>query len=172
MQAVGCSRRADRHDQFELQFLLHLRLADQHAAASEERIARRLDAIAEAERIGDAHGARHPALAKRLHLLWGADEHIFAHAERLEPVDVARRLAAETIAGDVEHQAVGGDRPGGGGQRIERIAGGRRKHEVAGRQRVGPILARDEAIDGGADFALAAAQASKRSRGDAGKLLR
>ena len=102
-----------------------------------------------------------------MRLLGRADEHVFAHAERLEAVDVARRLAAETIAGDVEDQAVGRDRPARGGHRIDRIAGGRRKDEVAGRQRVGPVLAGDEAIDRRADFALAAAE-----RADAAEQMR
>ena len=51
--------------------------------------------------------ARHPALAEIGDLLRRADADIFAHAERLQPVEIARRLAAEAVAGDIEHKPVG-----------------------------------------------------------------
>ena len=82
-----------------------------------------------------------PALAEIHDLLRRADADIFAHAERLQPIEIARRLAAEAVAGDVEDQAVRRDGPRLGGQGIDRIAGGRAQHEIGGRQGLGPVLA-------------------------------
>ena len=80
---------------------------DDLAAAAEEGIAGEVDAVAEAEQVGDAVGALDPRLAERLDLRRRADAHVLAHAERLEAVDVGRRLAAEAVGGDVEDEAGG-----------------------------------------------------------------
>ena len=146
--------RANGSQQFELQFLVDLLLAHQHAAASEEWITRSLDAIAQAQRIRDGRRLAYPALAKRLHAGGRSDEHIFAHAERLQPIDVARGFAAKAIAGDIELQAAGGKRTSRGGERVDRIAGRRRQNQIARRQSIGPFAARLEALERRADGAL------------------
>ena len=73
---------------------------------------------------------------------------------------MARRFAAEAVGGDVEAQAARRQRAAARRDRIDRIAGGRRQHEVGRRQRRGPVAAGVEAADRGVDFALGAVQAA------------
>ena len=76
-------------------------------------------------------GRRAPSSARgTLAALRRADEDEFAHAERLQAVDLARGLAAEAIGGDVEDQPVRRHRAARGRHRIEGITGRRRQHEV------------------------------------------
>jgi len=86
-------RRSDRHEHFEFQRLRDLEPPDHRAAAAEERIARGLDAVGEAERAGDFGRARDPLLAEIHDMLRWADRDEFAHAEGLQPIDIARGLA-------------------------------------------------------------------------------
>jgi primosomal protein N'' len=74
------------------------------SAAAEERIAGVFDAPGQAQLTGQSLRLCHPAPAEIVDLLRRADAHIFAHAERLQPVEVLRRLAPEAVAGDVEQQ--------------------------------------------------------------------
>ncbi len=112
---------------------------------------------------------RAPSMCRgsRVDRLGRADEDEFAHAERLQAVDVARRLAAEAVGGDVEDQPVARDGAASRGQRIDRIAGRRREHEVARLEAVGPGAARLEALDRRADRRVAAAE-----RADAAEQMR
>ena len=169
MQAVGCSAERTGTSSSNFSACCDLRLADQHAAAAEERVARRLHAIAQG-RARRRCRWRAPIQRSRnaIDLLGRPDEHIFAHAERLEAIDVARRLAAEAVAGDVEDQAVGrasarARRPWD--RRDSRPpAPARVRCSPARRSSRSPAL---EAVDRRADLALAAAE-----RADAAEQMR
>ena len=82
------------------------------------------------------------------------------------------RFAAEAIGCDVEFERASRHRSARGSERIERIAGRRREHEIGGAQRVGPILSGIEPSDCGVDLRLVALQAAdaaqqvRESRGD------
>ena len=133
--------RAQGHQQLELQKLLDLTRRDEARGTAEERIARRGDAMRQAEPVGDVVGALEPAGAKIDDFSGRTHAHIFAHPEGLQPVDLKACLAAKTIGLDVEFEAAGWYRSARGGMGIKRIAGGRREHEVARTQCVRPILA-------------------------------
>src|SRR5712692_6330526 len=122
--------RAHRNEQLELQGVLDLVHRHQLGGTSEERIARGLGLVVQAEQIGNLGRARHPLLAEGDHLVGRADAHELAHAEALEAVDLLRRLVAEAVARDVEQQAGRGHAAARGDQRIEGITGGGREHEV------------------------------------------
>ena len=92
-----------------------------------------------------------------------SDTDVLAHAERLEAVDVGRGLAAEAVGGDVEGEAGRRHRAARGGQRVDRVAGGRRQHEVGGLEVRRPVLALVEPVDDAADVAFAAAEAAHRA---------
>ena len=108
---------AHRNQQFELQRLLTCAIAAIISAASKERIARGLDLDGTPSSSANPGAPSEPA--SRNSITWSGvpDADVFAHPERLQAVDVARGLAAEAIAGDVEHQPVGRHRPGCGDQR-------------------------------------------------------
>ena len=151
---------AQRDQQFEFQRLLHLADRLHLADAAKERIAGIIDLEGQAEIAGDGLGAHHPALAEIGYVVRAADADIFAHPERLQPVEMAGRFAAEAVGRDVEAQAARRQRAAARGNRIDRIAGRGRQHEIGGRQRRGPVAAGIEAADGGMDFAFGAMQAA------------
>src|SRR5262249_17587959 len=103
-----------------LAYRLHL------ADPAEERIARLVDAEGKAEIACNRLCTDHPAIAEGRDVIGRADADIFAHPERLQPVEMTRRLAAEAIRRHVEAQAAPGQRAAAGGNRINGIAGGRR----------------------------------------------
>ena len=152
--------RAQRDQQLEFQRLLLLADRLHLADAAEERIAGIIDLEGQAEIARDGLGAHHPALAEIGHVVRAADADIFAHPERLQPVEMAGRLAAETVGRDVKAQAAWRQRAAGRGNRIDRIAGRRREHEIGRRERRGPVAAGIEAADRGVDFAFGAMQAA------------
>jgi hypothetical protein len=119
-----------------------------------------VDAKRQREFIRHFLGAREPAAAEVGRLPRRAHAHEFAHAEGLEAIDLVGRFAPETIGFDVEFVRPRRHRPACGGERIERIAGRRRQHEIGRAQRVGPILAAIEPPDRGMDFRLVALQAA------------
>ena len=75
------------------------------ARVSGKWIARIIDFVRQAEHIRDAPGALHPIAAELDNLLSRADAHIFAHSERLESIEIARRLVTKTIRRDIEQIA-------------------------------------------------------------------
>ena len=152
--------RAQRHEQFELQRLLLLADRLHLADAAEEGIVGIVDAEGKPEVARDRLRLDHPAFAEIRHIFRAADADIFAHPERLQPVEMARRLVPETIGGDVKAQAALRQRAPRGRNRIDRIAGGRRQHEVGRRERRGPVAAGIEAADGLVDLALGAVQSA------------
>ena len=93
-------------------------------------------------------------------MLGRADADVFAHAEGLQPVDIARRFAAETIASDIEQKPFRRNFAAARHDRIDRITGGRRQHEIGGAESVGPVLAGFEALDSASDVGFAAAKAA------------
>ncbi len=153
-------RGAHRDQQLELQRLLDLGVRHDLAAAAEERVARLLDAIGQAEAIRDLRRPRHPALTEVADLRRRADADIFPHAEALQSVEILRGLVAEAIARHVEQQAACRHVPAARRQRIDRIASGRAQHQIGWLQRRGPVLAGLELRDHGANVALAAMQAA------------
>src|SRR5579872_258049 len=152
--------RAQRNQQFEFEGLLHLADGLHLADAAEERVAGIVDAESEPEITRDRLRPHHPALAEIRHVVRTADADIFPHPEGLQTVQMPRRFAAEAVGGDVETKPAWGQLSPRGCDRVERIAGRRRQHEVGGRQRGGPVAAGIEAADGGIDLALAAMQAA------------
>ena len=90
MQAVGFSSLSTRHQQLELQRLQAL--ADRYdlAGAAEEGVVGHLYPVGQAQPVGQAPGAHDPILAEGGDLLRAAHAHVLAHAERLQPVQVAR----------------------------------------------------------------------------------
>ena len=68
---------------------------------------------------------RHPLLTERHDLLRRADADELTHAERLQPIQGARRLVAEAIGRHVEQQPAIRQATAGRHQRIDRIAGRR-----------------------------------------------
>src|SRR5262249_31356209 len=99
--------RAYRNEQLEFQRLLDLAHGHKLDAAAEESVARLIHAIRQSQLIGELLRADHPAFAEVCDLFGRTDTDILAHAERLQPVEIARRLAAKTIAGDVEQKPFG-----------------------------------------------------------------
>src|SRR5215469_18406325 len=116
---------AHRDEQLEFRRLLDLAHGQKLAGAAEERIARRLEPMWQAEQLGKLAPARHPVLAKGDHLIARAHGHELAHAERLKTVDVLRGFMAEAIGGDVEDSAVRRNGAARRHERIEGVAGGR-----------------------------------------------
>src|ERR1700727_2541396 len=86
------------------------------------------------------------------------DRDEFAHPEGLQPIDLARRLATETIAGNVEDQPFRRGRAPGGGNGIDGITGRRRQHEFARIDAVGPGPASLETVDRSLDPRFVAAE--------------
>src|SRR5262249_54307795 len=108
----------------------------------------------------DLGRARHPLVAEPDHLLGRAEADELAHAERLEAVDLLRRLMAEAVARDVEHEARLRHAAARRYQWVERIAGGRGEHEIGRAERADPIALALVARDGAANVGLAALQAA------------
>ena len=78
-----------RDEKLELERVLDLAHGHHLPDAAEERITRYLEGVRERELIGELAGALHPALAEDADLLRGADAHVLAHAEGLQPVERA-----------------------------------------------------------------------------------
>ncbi len=91
-----------------------------------------------------------------------ADADVFAHPERLEAVDVgATARAGSSRRRRRTCSPAAGTAPRSAAMRIDRVAGGRRQHEIGGLQRVGPGLAAlCEALHDAADVPLVAAKAA------------
>ncbi len=155
------------NQQLELERLLQLAEGHDLAEASEERIARGLDRVGQAEFVGHGGGGLDPTLAEGDDLLRRADADVFAHPEGLQPVEMARGLAAEAVAGDVEAVAALRHRPARGGDRVDGIAGGRRQHEIGGLETFGPVATREMTVGIAADLGFRAFQA-----GDAAQEIR
>src|ERR1700688_1577816 len=94
--------RAQRDQKLEFQRLLLLAHRLHLADPAEERIAGIIDLEGQAEVARNSLRAHHPALAEIGYIVRAADADIFAHPERLQPVEMARRFAAEAIACAVE----------------------------------------------------------------------
>jgi hypothetical protein len=102
MHAVGDSADRIGTSISNFQRRRHLEPSDHRAEAAEERVACRLATGGKTECAGDFGRTRDPMLAKIRNLFRRPDRDEFPHAERLQPIDFARRFAVETIAGDVE----------------------------------------------------------------------
>ena len=152
--------RAQRHQKLEFQRLLELAHRLHLTDAAEERIAGIVDPEAEAKIVGDSLRTHHPAFAEIGHVLGAAYADIFAHSERLQPVEMPRGFAAEAVCRDVEAQPARRQRSPRRRDRIDRIAGRGRQHEIGRRQRGGPVAAGVEAADRGVDLAFGAVQAA------------
>ena len=87
------------------------------------------------ERVGELAGALHPLLAKRR----GSPPACRCGRTRACGTTAGGRasggLAAEAVGRDVEQQPAGGHAAARGDQRIERVAGRRRQHQVGGGER-------------------------------------
>lgn len=62
--------------------------------------------------------------------------------EKLAAARLGAGLPAEAPSGDIDHHPLRRDRPRGGDRRIDRVAGRRDHHEIAGPHEFGPVLAR------------------------------
>ena len=147
MHAVGCSSEWIGTSSSNFKRLLDLAHRHELAAAAKEGVARLIETERQAQFAGDVLRAYHPAPAEIVDLFRRSDADILPHAERLQTVEVARRLAAEAIAGDIEQETGGRHLAAARDQRIDRITGRRREHEIGRRQRRSPILARFETLD-------------------------
>src|ERR1700722_14816681 len=96
-------RRSDRHEHFEFQRLATWNLP---TIAPPRPKNGSLAASMRWERPSAPaiSGARDPLLAEIHDMLRRADRDEFAHAEGLQPIDIARGLATEAIAGDIEDE--------------------------------------------------------------------
>src|ERR1700694_1093894 len=132
---------AQRDQQLEFQRLLLLADRLHLADAAEERIARIVDLEGQAEVARDTLRALNQAISKCRDVVRPADTDIFAHPKRLQPVEMTGRFAAEAVGRDVEAQATRRQRATGRRDRVNRITGRRREHEIGGRKRCGPVAA-------------------------------
>ena len=73
---------------------------------------------------------------------------------------MAGRFAAEAIGSDVEEQAALGQRAACRGNRVDRITGCRREHEIGRREGRRPVAAGIEPADGRVDLAFGTMQAA------------
>jgi hypothetical protein len=112
------------------------------------------------EALRDRGRLRHPAVAEIGGRVRRAHAHEFSHAEGLEAIDLVGRLAPEAVGRDIEQVSAGRDRAARSGERIERITGRGREHEVARLQRAGPVVATIEAGERGVDLAIIACKAA------------
>jgi hypothetical protein len=156
MHAVGAS---PGRTGIELGGLLDLAHRQKLAGAAKERIAGRLDRVRQAQEIGEFRAARQPLLAERDHLIGRPHGDELAHPERLKAIDFLRGLMAEAVGGDIEHEAARRNAAARCHQRIERVTGGRRQHQVGRRRRRHPLFCAG-AADRGPDLALPAMQAA------------
>ena len=156
---LGEASEPDRDQQFELQGLLESGSARPSSPPRPKNaVAGQLYVAGDSQQVSYGPPSFDPSMSELEDLLRRTDPNELAHAERLQPVDVGRWLAPETIGGNIEDQAVAGDRTAGGHHRIDRIASRRAQHEVGGAQRVGPILAAFRSLDCLADVPFVPAQ--------------
>ena len=118
------------HGDQQLEFQRLLELADRHylAGAAEERVVCGSDPVRQPQLVRQALGLPGPTLPETGHLPGRTDIDVFAHAERLQAIEMPGRLAPEAIAGYIEPQPAARDRAAARRQRIHRIAGGRGEH--------------------------------------------
>src|SRR5271165_1855294 len=140
--------RAHRDQQFEFQRLLEL--TDRHylTCPTEERIARGRDLVREPQLISQLLSALDPALSELGDLPGGGDADIFAHAERLQAIEIPGGFAPEAIASNIESQPADRHRTTARHQRVNRVTSGRRKDQIGRCQRSGPIATRLELVGG------------------------
>ena len=148
------------HGDQQLQFQRLLELADRHhlASAAEERVACGSDPVGQPQFVRQALGLPGPSLPETGHLLGRADIDIFAHAERLQAIEMPGRLPPEAVAGHVEAQPAARDRAAARRQRIHGVAGGRGENQIGRGERGRPIAARLMAVGGSADFCFGSVQ--------------
>src|ERR1700677_323998 len=113
--------RAYRDQQLEFQCLLDLAQCHELAAAPKERVAGLFDGTRQSQLSGEVRCPGQPAATEGVDLLWRAEANVFAHAERLEPVEVFRRLTPKAVGGDVELKASGRHRAAARGDRVDRV---------------------------------------------------
>ena len=155
---------AQRDQQLEFQGLLLLADGLHLTDAAEERIAGIIDLEGQAEIARNRLGTHHPAFTEIRYVIGISDADVFAHPERLQPVEMAGRFAAEAIGRDVKAQAALRQRASACRNRIDRIASRRREHEIGRRERRGPVAAGIEAADRGVDFTLGPVQAANATK--------